>query len=52
MTISRFKMSATYVKHLAKKALCDVYLFVFDDAEVEGYRKNHIERLKELSRGL
>jgi hypothetical protein len=39
-----------YVKHLAKKTFCDVYLLVFEDTEIEGYRKNHVERLKELKR--
>jgi hypothetical protein len=39
-----------YAKHLAKKTLCDAYLFIFDDAEIEGYRKSHVERLKELRR--
>ena len=53
MTISRFKMSATYVKHLAKKTLCDAYLFFYkSDKEIEGYRRNHADKLKELSRRL
>ena len=42
--------SFLYVKHFAKKTLCDVYFLFFEDREIEGYRRNHEEKLKELTR--
>lgn len=48
----------TIAKHTAKKLLCDAYLFVLrfdksekaktDAREIDGYRRNHIQKLKEL----
>ena len=47
------KNKLLYAKHFVKKSFCDAYLFFYkSDKEIEGYRRNHVEKLKALSRRL
>ncbi len=42
------KNKISYAKHFFKKILCDAYLSLYSDREIESYRRNHIEKMNGL----